>query len=48
MGVYVPAKFNVSSMTVTGFRQGVIPPPRPPQNKTLKSPPRLGLKLVSM
>ena len=43
MGVYLRAKFEVSSIILTGFRQGVILPP-PPQNESLKSPPRLGLR----
>ena len=44
MGVYLCAKFEVSSIILTSFRlgRGVILPP-PPQNETLKSPPRLGL-----
>ena len=37
-------QFEVFSMIVTRFRQGVvILPPTPPQNEPLKSPPRLGL-----
>ena len=46
MGVYLRAKFEVSSIIVTGFRQGVIlaPPPPTPQNEPLKSPFRLGLR----
>ena len=44
MGVYLRAKFEVSSIILTGFRRGVIlPPPPPPQNEPLKRPPRLGL-----
>ena len=43
MGVYLHAKFEVSSIILTGFRQGGNPPP--PQNKPLKSPPRSGLKV---
>ena len=44
MSVYLRAKFEVSSIILTSFRQGVIlPPPPPPQNEPLKSPPRLGL-----
>ena len=50
MGVYLRAKFEVSSIILTGFRQGgggnFTPPP--PQNEPLKSqksPPRLGLKV---
>ena len=44
MGVYLRAKFEVSSIILTSFRQGgVILPPTPPQNEPLKSPPRLGL-----
>ena len=41
------AKFEVSSMILTSFRQGgkgVIPPPPPPQNEPAKSPSRLGLR----
>ena len=45
---YLRDKFQVSSVTLTSFRQGgrrgggVIypPPPRTPQNESLKSPPR--------
>ena len=44
MGVYLPAKFKVSSIILTGFRQGVILPPSP-QNEPLKSPPRSGLMI---
>ena len=44
MGVYLRAKFEVSSIILAGFRQGVILPPPPPQNEPLKSPPRLGLR----
>ena len=45
MSVYLCVKFEVSSIILTGFRQGVILPPPPPlpQNEPLKSPPRLGL-----
>ena len=45
MDVYLRAKFEVSSIILTSFRQGgnFTPPPPPPQNKALKSPPRLGL-----
>ena len=45
MGVYLRAKFEVSSIILTSFRlgRGVILPHPPPQNETLKSPPRLGL-----
>ena len=45
MGVYLSAKFEVSSIFLTSFRQGVILPPLPPppQNEALKGPPRLGL-----
>ena len=48
MGVYLRAKFEVLSIILTGFRQGLIlpPPPSPPQNEPLKSPPRLGLNTV--
>ena len=44
MCVYLRTKFEVSSIILTSFRQGVIPPPPPPpQNEPLKSPLRLGL-----
>ena len=44
MGVYLRAKFEVSSIVLIGFRQGVIlPPPLPPQNEPLTSPTRFGL-----
>ena len=43
MDAYLRAKFEVSSIILTSFRQGVILPPSPPQNEPLKSPPRLGL-----
>ena len=44
-GVYLRAKFEISSIILTSFRQGVILPPPPPlpQNEPLKKPPRLGL-----
>ena len=49
MGVYLRAKFEVSSIILTSFRQGVgvnfTPPPlTSPQSEPLKSPPRLGLR----
>ena len=46
MCVYVRAKFEVSSIILTSFRQGEGGNFNPllPQNKPLKSPPRLGLK----
>ena len=47
MDVYLRAKFEVSSVILTGFRrggEGVILPSPPPQNEPLKSPPRLGLR----
>ena len=49
MGVYLRAKFEVSSIVLTSFRQGVgvnfTPPPfTSPQSEPLKSPPRLGLR----
>ena len=45
MGRYLRAKFEVSSVILTGFKQGVIlPTPTSPQNEPLKSPPRLGIK----
>ena len=39
MGVHLRAKFEVSSIILTGFRQGFYHP----KNEPLKSPPRLGL-----
>ena len=44
MSVYLCANFEVSSIILTGLRQGdnFTPPPSPPQNEHLKSPPRLG------
>ena len=48
MVVYLRAKFEVSSIILTGFRRGrgsfTPPPPPPRQNEPIKSPPRLGLK----
>ena len=46
MSVYLHAKFEVSSIILTGFRQGVILPIPQPQKEPLKSPPRLGLKIL--
>ena len=47
MVVYLRAKFEVSSIILTCFRQGVIlPTPPSPQNEPLKNPPRLGLNGV--
>ena len=50
MGVYLRAKFEVSSIILTSFRQGggdnFMPPLPPPQNEPLKGPPRLGLKTM--
>ena len=46
MAVYLRAKFEVSSIILTGSRQGgsnFTSAPPPPQNEPLKSPPRLGL-----
>ena len=51
IGVYLHAKFKVSSIIPTSFRQegggigggGILP--LPSQNEPLKSPPRLGLRL---
>ena len=44
MGVYLRAKFEVSSIVLIGFRQGGnFTPPLPPQNEPLTSPTRLGL-----
>ena len=44
MCVYLRAKFEFSSIILTCFKQGGNSPP-PPQNETLKNPPRLGLNL---
>ena len=45
MGVYLRAKSEVSSIILTSFRLGggcnFTPPPYPPQNEPLRSPPRL-------
>ena len=50
MGVYLRAIFQVSSIILTCFRQGgegnFIP--TQPQNEPLKSPPRLGLRKLSL
>ena len=49
MGAYVGTTFEGSSVTLTGFRLGavaVIPPQ--PHYRPLKSPPRLGLKLLKL
>ena len=48
MGTHLPAKFQVSSITVTSFRReggGGNPAPSP-QNKPLKSLPRLWLRKI--
>ena len=50
MYLYFRAKFEVSSIILTSFRQGrgwggevILSPPHPPQNEPLISPPRLVL-----
>ena len=43
--VYLSIKFQISSITLTSFRQGVILPPTPLQNKPLKSPPGLEFRI---
>ena len=44
MGVYLRAKFEVSSIILISFRQvGNFTPPPLPQNEPLKSAPRSGL-----
>ena len=55
MGAYLRAKFEISSIVLTGFRKdwgrgGNSCPLPQPQNEPLKSPPRLGLMsaLVSL
>ena len=47
MGVHLRAKFEVSSVYLTSFRQGgnFTPPPLPPPPQK-ESPPRLGLKVA--
>ena len=40
---YLRSKFEVSSIILTGFKQGVIVRLSPPQNESLKDPPRLWL-----
>ena len=51
MSVYLRAKFQISSVTLMSFRQGrkgggvILTPVRPPQNETLKIPPRLGISV---
>ena len=50
MGVYLRAKFEVSSIILTSFRQGsnfTRPLPQP-QTESLKSPSRLGLILKNI
>ena len=44
MGVHLRSKLEVSSIILTGFRQGVFLRPPSPQSVPLKGPPRLGLK----
>ena len=48
--MYLCAKLQVSSITLTSFRQGwgvILPPPPPLTSKgTPKSPPRFGLIVV--
>ena len=49
LGVYLRAKFEVSSIILTRFRPGgweVILPLNLPQNEPLKSLPRLGLRYI--
>ena len=48
MGMCLRAKFEVSRIILTGFRQGVGNFTPPPQNEPLKSPPRLGLSEVTL
>ena len=48
MSVYLRAKFQVSSLILTSFRQGGRGWgnfTNPPQNEPLKGPPTLGLRL---
>ena len=48
MCMYLRAKFEVSSIILTSFRQGVSlhSPHPPPQNEPIISPLRLGLSLM--
>ena len=49
MGVYLRAKFEVSSVILTSFRQGVIPPHTPPISKrTPKKATEIRVKLASL
>ena len=49
MGVYLCVIFQVSSIILTCFRQGGGNlTPTQPQNEPLKSPPRLGLRKLSL
>ena len=41
--MYLHAKFEISRIILTSFRQGVILPLSPSQSEPLKRPPRLGL-----
>ena len=48
MGVYLSAKFEVSSIILTGFRDGegdFTSPPKKKPDPPKKSPPRLGLRI---
>ena len=44
MSVYLRAKFQVSSITLTCFRHGGAILHPPPQREPLKDPPRFGLR----
>ena len=46
MGVYLRGKYEVSGIILTGFRQGVILTPPPPQNEPPKTPTRVGLNIL--
>ena len=43
MGVYLRAKFEVSNLILTGFRQGVILPPHPTLKETPKKPTQISV-----
>ena len=48
MGVYLLAKFEVSSIILTSFRQGgggvILPPPSPTSKQTPKNPTQIRVK----
>ena len=46
MGMYLRAKFNVSSIILTSFRRGVILPPSPTSKRTPKKPTQIRVNFV--